>query len=199
MAATQKSVEKWRDKKWFNVHAPKLLGESIIGEIPALDEKSVLGRMIKVSLSWITQNPAHSFMSVGLRVASVDGNAAHTELNYLEQTYSYMHSQIRRESSAIYTIDKLLDKDGKTVVLKFVTITRNKVTTPKKAAIRRVLLDFERKYVSAKSTEEIVKLMIEGKFQADAIGVMRKIAPIGKMELKKIELERPVQAVAASV
>ncbi len=188
MATTQKAVEKWREKQWFNVHAPKILGESIIGEIPALDEKSVIGRVIKVSLSWITQNPAHSFMSVGLRVNMVSGNAAHTELNYLEQTYSYMHSQIRREASAVYTVDKLMDKDKRKIVLKFVTITRNKITTPKKAAIRRLLLEFEKQYVPTKGTEELIKLIIEGRFQADAINAIKKIAPISKMELKKLEI-----------
>src|SRR5271155_4863060 len=105
----QKSAEKWKSKLWFNVYPPKMLGEAAIGEIPADDEKNVIGRVMKVSMSWITHKPEHSFMVVGLRVINVNGNSAHTDLKFIEQTYSYIHSLVKRHSSAVYTVDKLTD------------------------------------------------------------------------------------------
>ena len=107
----QKSAEKWKSKVWFNVYPPKLLGESAIGEIPANDEKAVMGRMIKVSMSWITHKPEHSFMVVGLRVNNINGNRANTELDSLELTFSYTHSLVKRRSSVIYTVDNVKDKN----------------------------------------------------------------------------------------
>ncbi|MDE1825844.1 MAG: hypothetical protein KGH61_04785 [Candidatus Micrarchaeota archaeon] len=189
MAATaQKSIEKWKTKRWFNVHTPKLLGEAIIGEIPAADEKGILGRVIKVSLSWITKNPAQSFMTVGLKVTSANGDAAQTELHYLELVYSYTHSLVRRGSSAVYVIAKLRDRDGKAIVLKLIGISRNKINTPKKYGIRKILTEFSGAYASSKSTEEFIKSVIDGSFQMDAMKAANKIAPMGKLEVKKIEL-----------
>ncbi|HVA83198.1 MAG TPA: hypothetical protein VNF06_03480 [Candidatus Aquilonibacter sp.] len=189
MATTStKSIEKWKTKQWFNVHTPKILGDSIIGEIPAQDEKAVLGRVIKVSLSWITKNPAHSFMTIGLRVISANGDAAQTEIHYLEQVYSYTHSLVRRGSSAVYTVSKLKDKEGKPVVLKLIGISRYKINTPKKHGIRRELAKFTTEYVGSKSVEEFVKAVIEGGFQVEAMKVANRIAPMGKLEVKKIEL-----------
>lgn len=188
MATTQKQIEKWKTKQWFNVHTPKILGEAVIGEIPAQDEKAVLGRVIKVALSWVTKNPAHSFMTVGLRVVSANGDAAQTDLNNLELIYSYTHSLVRRGQSVVYTISKMNDKSGKTMVLKLIGISRHKINTPKKAGIRKSLIGFSKEYVGSKTTEEFVKSVIDGSFQMEALKKANAIAPMAKLEVKKIEL-----------
>ena len=106
--AVSKSTDKWKLKKWINIYTPESLGNSVIGEMPANEEKDAVGRVIKVNMSWITNKMSHSFMIVGLKVNDVSGSAAHTSIKYIEQTYSYLHSLVRRGSSAIYTanIDK---------------------------------------------------------------------------------------------
>ncbi len=181
-------IDKWKSKKWFNIYAPKILGGEVIGEMPANSEKDGIGRVIKVSLSWLTKNPSHSFMTVGLRVKNIDGNSAQTELDYLEQTYSYTHSLVRRYNSAIYTVDMLKDKEGKEIALKLLVVTRNKTASPKKTAIRKSLSEFSKTYIASKSSDEFIKSVIDGSFQTDAIGRIKNIAPISKLEVKKIEL-----------
>ena len=114
----QKTVDKWKNKQWYDVYPPKAVAPEIIGSIPAADDKSVTGRVIKVNLSWVTHIPAHSFMLLGLRVNSVSGNSANTEVQYLAQQYSYLHSLVKRRGDAVYTFDKVKDKEGKDVVLK---------------------------------------------------------------------------------
>lgn len=164
-----------------------MLGENIIGEMPANDEKAALGRVIKVSLSWITQNPQHSFMNVGLRVTDVNENAAHTKVDYIEGNYSYLHSLVRRYTTAIYTVDKLKDKNGNNVVLKLIAVTANRVTTPKKKGIRAELIKFGKEYASSLSSDELVKSIIDGTLQTEAKKRANKIAPISKLEVKRIE------------
>ena len=188
MAPTAKAIEKWKTKQWFNVHTPNILGEAVIGEIPAQDEKVVLGRVMKVSLSWITKNPAHSFMTIGLRVKSANGNAAQTDISYIEQVYSYTHSLVRRGSSVIYTISKNKDKNGKPIVLKLIGISRYKINTPKKAGIRKNVIAFATEYIAGRTTEELVKAIIDGSFQIEAAKIANKVAPMAKLEVKKIEL-----------
>jgi len=179
--------EKWKLKKWFNIYSPKVLGENIIGEMPANDEKSAIGRVIKVGLSWITQNPQHSFMNVGLRVVEVNDNAAHTKVDFLEGNYSYIRSLVRRYSTAIYTVDKIKDKDGKDIVLKLIAVTANRVTTPKEKGIRAELIKFGREYAANLSSDELVNAIINGSLQSEAKKRANKIAPISKLEVKKVE------------
>ncbi len=184
----QKSSDKWKSKMWFNVYPPKIFGESAIGEIPANDEKGIAGRLIKVSMSWITHKPEHSFMLIGLRVFKVNGNNANTELDYIEQTYSYIHSLVRRHSSVIYTVDSLNDKNGRNYSLKMIIVTSNKIRTPKKAAIRKAIAQYEREFSSAHTFDETVNALLDNSFQSGAVKYISNIASISKFELKKLEL-----------
>jgi len=186
--ADKKSADKWKSKVWFNVYPPKLLGESAIGEIPANGEKEVMGRVIKVSMSWITHRPEHSFMLVGLRIKSVTGNTANTEIDYIEQTFSYIHSLIKRHSSAIYTVDNLTDKSGRKFVLKLLAVTADKIRTPKKTAIRKSLADFTKEFSASHTVDELLTSMLDDSFQSEAVRRITNIAHVNKLELKKIEL-----------
>ncbi len=186
--AVTKGVDKWKAKKWFNIYPPELLGSNPIGEMPASEDKNVIGRIIKVNMSWITQKPAHSFIVVGLKVNEVSGNAANTSIKYLEQTYSYLHSLVQRHSSTIYTINKLNDKEGKSFVLKLLVTTEGKATTPKEKAIRSQLGAFAKEYAAGKDRGEFVKDVVEGTFQKEGIKKVHNIAAISRLELKRMEL-----------
>jgi ribosomal protein S3AE len=182
----QKSAEKWKNKKWFNVYSPKLFGENVIGEIPADDEKLVGGRMIKVNLSWLTNKPEHSFFVVGLRVTKASGSSANTELGFLEETYGYVHSLVRRHTSVVYITKQLKDREGKEFVLKAMVVTRNKIATTKKTAMRKALDDFFAEYASKVTLEEFIKAALDNSFQADGVNAIKNIAQISKFEARKI-------------
>jgi ribosomal protein S3AE len=184
----QKSAEKWKNKLWFNVYPPVLLGEAPIGEIPADDEKNLVGRVMKVSMSWITHKPEHSFMIVGLRIIKVNGNTANTDFRFMEQTFSYIHSLVKRHSSAIYTVDKLTDKNGKKFVLKLLAVTTTKIRTPKKTAIRKAIGTLANEYASTHTVDEMITAILDNTLRGEAVKRVTNIAPLSKFELKKIEV-----------
>ncbi len=186
--ATGKGIENWKAKKWLNIYSPEILGNNTIGEMPADEEKDAMGRMIKVNMSWITNNPMHSFMVIGLKVTDVNGNAAHTQLKYLEHTFSYMHSLVKRHGSAIYTIDKANDKNGNNVVVKLLLISNTKLTTKKRMAIRRAVSGFMKEYIAKNENSGIVKDIIEGNLQKEGMNTVHKIANISKLEIKRLEM-----------
>ncbi len=186
--AVNKGIEGWKAKKWFNIQAPEILGSNVIGEMPASEDKIALGRMIKVNMSWITNNPSHSFIVLGLKVTDINGSSAHTQLKYLEQTYSYTHSLVRRHSSTVYTIDKIKDKDGKTLVLKLILTTTRRITTKKRKALRKELAAFAADYVKEKDSGQFIKNVMEGDLQKEAMKRVHNIASIGRLEVKKVEL-----------
>lgn len=183
-----KTAEKWKQKKWYNLHAPKIFEEAVVGEVPASDDAGMVGRVIKVNMSWITHRPEHSFITVAFKVNEASGEVAHTDISYVEQTYSYLHSLVKRRQSVIYTVDKLKDKEGKSFVLKLLVLTRSKVATPKKTAIRKTLSDFTKEYAAGLTTDELIKNLLDNKFQAEAANKVANIAEIGRLELKKIVL-----------
>lgn len=184
--AVQKAIERWKTKKWFNIYAPAIFGDVVIGEIPGTDEKAMIGRVIKVNMSWVTHRAEHSFITIAMKIIDANGDVAHTSLSSMEQTYSYIHSLVKRGQSAIYTVDNLKDRDGKAFVLKLLIMTTSKIATPKKTSIRKAMSAFLRDYSASMDTEAFVKSLLDGKFQQEAAKSIMNIAEVNKLELKKI-------------
>ena len=174
-------------KKWLDVYSPKVFGEASIGEIPADEEEKAIGRIIKVNMSWITHRPEHSFLSVGLRVTDAKNDVAHTELEYMEQMFSYTHSLVRRHSSVIYTMDRFADRDGKPVVVKLIVISFSKIATPKKSEIRKRLGEFCKEYVAGKNKDDIIKGILDNSLQSGAMKAVKNITRMSKLEVRKLE------------
>lgn len=185
--ATQKGIEKWKAKLWFDVYAPKAVSTEVIGSVPSNDEKGMIGRVIAVSLSWITHNPNHSFMTMGMRVANVSGGNANTDVVYLEQQYSYLHSLVKRRANAIYTHDKVLDKDGKELTVKLLVTTKVAVAHKSVTAVRKGVSKFVKDYLAKTTKEDLIKAIIGGEFQSAGVKSLTGTAPIAKLEIKRVE------------
>jgi small subunit ribosomal protein S3Ae len=185
--AAQKGAEKWKMKQWFDVYAPKAISTDVIGSIPAEDEKNVTGRIMKVSLSWITHNPNHAFAIVGLKITNASGNVANTEIDYLSQQYSYLHSLVKRRADAIYTYDVVKDKEGGAVTLKLLITTRIKVAQRTKGVIRKAVHAFVTEYLGRMNKDEFLKALVANDLQSEAMKKLGAMAPIAKVEIKKVE------------
>ncbi len=185
--ATAKGAEKWKQKVWLDVHAPQSLGNEIIGSVPSNDEEHAIGKTIKVSLSWLTHNPNHAFFSVGLKINNAAGSVANTDVAYLEGQYGYLHSLVKRHATSIYTNDKVKTKDGKEMTAKLLVTTQNKIAEKKKKEIRKKITEFLTGYAASHDKDEIVKSAIGSEMQKDGTATLKKIAPIAKLEIKKVE------------
>ncbi|MEM3791585.1 MAG: hypothetical protein QXL16_02555 [Candidatus Micrarchaeaceae archaeon] len=183
----QKSSDKWKSKIWYNLYSPKIFGEQVISEIPG-GENNVVGRVIRLSLSWLTQKPEHSPMVIGLKVDEVSGNAAKTKVKFIGSIFSYLHSFVRRNTTPIYTRDVSKDKEGSQFVLKLLIVANGKLAESKRKDIRKKISGYIEEVSKAKTKEEIIKDLIEGNFQRGGIEKIKNIAKISRLELKMMEL-----------
>ena len=44
-------AKKWKGKDWFVIFSPRMFGEKVIGETPATNPKTLIGRNIEVGIS----------------------------------------------------------------------------------------------------------------------------------------------------
>ena len=186
--ALQRTVDKWKLKKWFTVYAPKPFSESRICEIPASDEKHLLNRKIRVSLDQLTHNPQHAYTNVILSITEVNGDAAHTKLVMVEQVYSYIRSLVRRYRGVASAVVPVRTKDNVDMVVKAMAITRSRVTGSRLKAIRGGMTEFIKHYAEDNDSTGMVNAVIEGKLQMDIAGRVRSITPLNKVEIKKLEI-----------
>jgi small subunit ribosomal protein S3Ae len=186
--AIQKGIDKWKTKKWFTVYAPKAFEEKKICEIPGEDEKAVQGRKIKVSLDTLTHKPQHSISNVIMRVESVNGDSAHTKLVMIEEVYSYIRSLVRRYRSVSSVVVPVKSSSGDSFVIKAMAITKERTAASRLKAIRKIIEERIKELSAENSSDWIVKSVIEGTMQADLHEKANKIAQIGKIEIRKIEI-----------
>ena len=186
--ALQRTIDKWKLKKWFNVYAPKSFNESKICEIPASDEKQVANRTIRVSLDQLTRNPQHAFTNVVLRITDVNGDAAHTKLVMIEQVYSYVRSLVRRYRGVSTAVIPVVTRDNVGMVVKMIAVTRSRVTAARLRAIRKEMVEAVGAYAKGTDSGSMISSVIDGKFQMDVTGRVSHITPINKVEVRKLEV-----------
>ncbi|MGC8586424.1 MAG: hypothetical protein ACP5K5_02675 [Candidatus Micrarchaeia archaeon] len=186
--ALQKKVDTWKLKKWFTVYAPKEFNNAVIGEMPANDDKSAMGRTIKVGLDFITHNPSHAYTNAKFKIVNIEGNAAHTKLVEMEQLNSYIRSLVRRYRSIAYTVQKLEAKDGTKLVAKMIAITRGRTTHSKIRGLHKEMEEFVDSFVKNSDLGSLINAINEGRLQTELTAKLNHIAPISKVELKKLEV-----------
>jgi small subunit ribosomal protein S3Ae len=186
--STQKGMDKWKGKRWFTVYAPAVFDKKAVGEIPANDEKSVIGRSVKVTLSNLTGNPEHSYTNVILKVTEANGNAASTKLDRIELPYSYTKSIAKKFRGVFDAIVPVKTSDGTRLVVKIVAVTTRKAAHAKIIAMRKQLMDFTEKYFAAGTLDDGVKAVVGKRYQQGAAAELDSIAQLSNFEVKKLEI-----------
>jgi small subunit ribosomal protein S3Ae len=187
--AIQKKGEKWKMKKWFSVYAPKVFNELMIGEMPANDDEAVMGRNIVVGLDVLTRNPSHAYTNVVLKVTEVNGNAAHTKLISISQLHSYIRSLVRRYRSVASLVLPVTTRDGTQMVVKALVITRSRVTHSRVVGIRKEMAVLAASFCKENDTNDVINAILEGKFQSTLASQLKHIAPLNKIEIKKLDIK----------
>ena len=186
--ALAKGMDKWKMKKWFAVYAPKVLNGAMVGEMPANDEKAAVGRNITVNLDALTHNPSHAYTNVFLKVTEVKGEAAQTRLRGFELVAAYLRSFVRRYRSISTAVIPVVAKDGSKMVVKLITVTRQRTAASKIRGMRQEMVTFTSNFFKENDSDSAVSAMIEGKVQAELGAKLGHIAGVNKVEVRKLEI-----------
>jgi small subunit ribosomal protein S3Ae len=186
--ASQKGIEKWKQKKWFNIYAPHLFNDKVICEMPANDEKAAMGRNINIALSQLTGNPSHAYTNVVLKVSGIEGNTAKTTIAKIELLNSYIRSLVKRGRSVSNAVLGAKSRDNVPMVAKILVVTYRKTTHANVIAIRKLAGEFTSSYFAETDSSDIVSSVIDGRMQAELTKKLSRIIPINKVEMRKLEV-----------
>ncbi len=183
-----KTVDKWKTKSWYVVYAPEMFEGREIGKIPALEDKDLMSRVLRVSLAEITGDLSQSYASVSFRINSVKGKTAQTTMIGHELSKGYLKTLVRRGRSVISVIQDVTTKNGTSVRVKGVIFTSRRVSTP----VERALRSEATKEISERSKEmafsQFEQEIIFGKFSSRIFNRIKKIAPVKRVEIRKTEV-----------
>jgi small subunit ribosomal protein S3Ae len=157
--------DKWTLKKWYTLIAPEYFGMAEVGMTPADDESKLINRVNRVA-----------------------GENAYTKFHQFELTRDYMNSLVRRRTSKIEDVVDVTTSDGYVLRVKPVTFTIKRCRTSQKKAIRSIMRKIVLEYGTKENFIQFLQECVLGKIPSEIYKNAKRIYPLRRVEIRKIEL-----------
>lgn len=175
-------------KQWYEIVAPKMFGEKIIGETLTLDPKHLAGRKVNVSLSDMTGDFSKFYVRLNFQVNKIDGTRAFTEFVGHDTMRERIYRIVQRRGRRVDVVQDVVTKDGIKLRVKTIFVLIRRVGTSMKAATRkkaREMID-----ETAKETDfgDFMKMIFSTQLQVKIKKACSKIYPTGNVEVRETEV-----------
>ena len=187
--AVKKTIDTWKLKHWYNVVAPKFLGEvhtTLV--VPASDESLLENRAISIPLKEITRDLNHIYTTVKLRVSEVKSKSAFTKFIGHSVAREYVLTLVRRRRDALEVHLPLVSKDGIEFQLSALVVTSNTCSGKQKKALRNNLSALLKEKSSAMDFGDFVRAVLFQQLSGELHAKLQKIYPVRRVEITKTEL-----------
>ncbi len=190
MAGTPKKVvDTWKLKKWYSVIAPNFLNNVEAAEVPALDDASLMNRIIQLPLKEITRDLGHVYTSIRLRVTEIQGRKAFAKFIGHSVAREYLRTLSRRRTTPIDYVVSLTSKDGVEFKVKVLIVALGDSSISQKKALRAATAKFFRAKAASQEFGEMIRNILFNKMAYELQDKLQPIFPIRKVEIWKTELK----------
>ena len=187
-ASTKTQATTVKRKRWYELIAPRLFNEQVLGETLSAEPEQVIGRAATINLMNLTKDIKKQNINVTFRVQEVTGLKAHTDLIEYHIIPTSIKRLVRKGKEKVEDSFLAVTKDNRTVRVKPLIICRSNT-------VRSVSTDV--KEATRKMTEEILKQIdyyqfikdiITQKFQRALRQQVNKIYPVKIVDIRMIKL-----------
>lgn len=189
-AGARKSKDKWKAKEWYQVHAPRMFNETVIGETPSADPNYLIGRQAEVTVQDLTGDFSKMHIKLRFKIVEVDGHEAKTEFIGHDLTSDYVRRLTRRKKTKTDHVVDVVTADRFILRVKTMSIADRRIQTSQEDAMRGAIKDYFMEYASQNKLSDIVKAIISGDLAKDAAKACHVIIPIKRIEIRKSEVLR---------
>ncbi len=186
-------------KQWYEIVAPKLFEEKVIGETLAVEPKHLMGRKLILNMMDLSRDYSNFYIKVHFQVDRIEGSRAYTKFVGHDIMRERIYRMVQRRNRRVDCIQDVVTKDGVKVRIKIVFTLIRRVNTAIKGATRAKCREALERTVSEADFDELTKMIISGKLSAGLRKDITKIYPVNALEVRKSEVfeERKKVEVAA--
>jgi len=166
--------EKEELKTWVDVVTPDYLGGKEVGSMLVSSNEEAIGKKLVLLQSDLTEDPAHSFTKITIKVTDVSGSKARTTYWGHEVSRDYLRSVLRKGSSRIGQIVDADTKDGFKLRIAVLAISRHKVSKNKKTFLSNQMADLIRQRCSSLKLSQLIQEILSGKTESDLFNFAKK-------------------------
>ncbi|MCK5107283.1 MAG: hypothetical protein KAQ83_01010 [Nanoarchaeota archaeon] len=190
MAKAKKKAVKIKKKHWFEVIAPNIFGEVVLGETYVTESDKMMGKPLTLNLRGFSSKSGRNNVSIGFEVKEVIENKARCTMN----AYNLLPASVKRLASRgkekISESFLIRTKDGQIARIKIILVTLNKASNSTLTAIRNTLRQFIANKLAKLDYEELIELTIENKVQTQIKKTLSKVYPLRMAAIKSISIEK---------
>ena len=184
----KKRLEKFKKDRWYEIVAPKMFDEKVIGHTVATDEKQLYDRRVEISYRLLGGSLRVAHIKLKFKIKDVKGRKCYTEFDGFELMREHIKRHLRRGRTLVDSVDYYTTKDGRKVQLTLHILTRKRVNTTQKEAIREIAVKYLQDLANEKTLEDFALDLVHGKYVSGLKEKLTKIAPIYKIEISKMEI-----------
>ncbi|MDR3283081.1 MAG: 30S ribosomal protein S3ae [Candidatus Methanoplasma sp.] len=186
--AGRKVKDKWKAKEWYNVHAPRMFNETVIGETPASDPELLIGRTAEVTVQDLTGDFSKMHIKLKFKITGVDGHEAKTAFIGHDLTSDHVRRLTRRKKTKTDHVVDVTTSDGYFIRIKTMSIAERRIQTSQEVGMRGCIGVALNEIAKETTLSGIVKSIISGDLSKDVARACRVVIPIKRIEIRKTEV-----------
>ncbi|MCX6819034.1 MAG: hypothetical protein NT129_03470 [Candidatus Aenigmarchaeota archaeon] len=175
-------------KQWYEIIAPKMFDEKVVGETVAADPKQLAGRTIEVSLMDIAKDYSKFFVKLKLQVEKVEGSKAYTKFVGHSCMRERVYRMVQRRVRKVECIQTVKTADEKNLTIKTVFVLIRRVNTSTKDDARKKAKELIAEAANKFSLEDLIGMIIKGELQNNIRKTISKIYPVGDIEVRETKI-----------
>ena len=188
--AGRKVKDKWKAKEWYNVHAPKMFNEMVIGETPAADPELLIGRTAEVTVQDLTGDFSKMHIKLKFQITGADGHEAKTAFVGHDLTSDYVRRLTRRKKTKTDHVVDVITFDHFVLRVKTMSIAERRIQSSQEEGMRNIIAITLNQMAEKMTLSDMVKAVISGDLAKDLARACRIVIPIKRLEIRKTEVLR---------
>jgi len=186
--AGRKVKDKWKAKEWYNVHAPKMFNEMVIGETPAADPELLIGRTAEVTVQDLTGDYSKMHIKLKFKITGADGHEAKTSFVGHDLTSDYVRRLTRRKKTKTDHVVDVVTFDHFVLRIKTMSIAERRIQSSQEEGMRNIIAITLKEMAEKMTLSDMVKAVISGELAKDLSKACRIVIPIKRLEIRKTEV-----------
>ena len=185
----EKKILKVKHKKWYQIIAPKLLRETVLGETLVNDQNELIGKTLKVNLMNLINDMKKQNINIKFKIKEVKENKALTEIVGFEIISASLKRLIRKGKKRVDISFICHTSDNKRIRVKPILLIKITTKGSTETSLRKETVSFLTQTLKKSSYEDILNGLVSHKLQSFLKSHLRKIYPLGVCEIRYLAIE----------
>ena len=188
-AAARKQRDKWKAKRWYTIRAPRNPWSfRVIGETLSEEPEQLIGRTYDIMQNELDGDFSKMHVQVVFRITESVGGDALTEFVGHNVLKDHIRRQIRRHRGKIDDTIDVVTEDGYYVRFKPLLISRSRVKSSQKSAMRAKARDTILSIGATSTWILLQRAILDGTMEAAIKEAVSKVSPVRTAIIRRSQL-----------